>query len=60
LKALVVYASKYGSTKGIAEFIVEKLRQQGTQAEARPVDAAHNPGDYDALVVGSAVYMGTG
>jgi len=57
LKAIVVYASKYGSTKGIAEFIAEKLRQRGTQAEARPVDAVHNPGDYDALVVGSAVYM---
>jgi len=57
LKAIVAYASKYGSTKGIAEFIAEKLRQHGTQAEARPVDAAHNPGDYDALVVGSAVYM---
>jgi len=58
LKAIVVYASKYGSTKGIAEFIAEKLRQQGTQADAQPVDAVHNPGDYDALVVGSAVYMG--
>jgi menaquinone-dependent protoporphyrinogen oxidase len=58
LKAIVVYASKYGSTRGIAEFIAEKLRQQGTQADVRPVDAAHNPGDYDALVVGSAVYMG--
>jgi len=57
MKAIVVYASKYGSTKGIAEFIAEKLRQQGTEAEARPVDAVHNPGDYDAIVVGSAVYM---
>jgi len=57
LKVLVVYASKYGSTKGIAEFIAEKLGQQGTQAEVRPVDAVHNPRDYDALVVGSAVYM---
>jgi len=57
MKAIVVYASKYGSTRGIAEFIAEKLRQQGTQAEVRPVEAVHNPGDYDALVVGSAVYM---
>jgi len=57
MKAIVVYASKYGSTKGIAEFIAEKLRQQGTQAEVRHVDEVHNPGDYDALVIGSAVYM---
>ncbi len=58
MKAIVVYASKYGSTKRIAEFIAEKLRQQGTQAEARPVAVVHNPGDYDAIVVGSGVYMG--
>ena len=58
MKTIVVYASKYGSTKGIAEFITEKLLQQGTQAEARNIDEVPNPGDYDALVVGSAVYMG--
>jgi len=57
MKAIVVYASKYGSTKRIAEFIAEKLQQLGVQAEARPADDVHNPGDYDAIVVGSAVYM---
>ena len=57
MKAVVVYASKYGSTRRIAEFIAERLRHEGTQAEARPADAVHNPGDYDAIVVGSAVYM---
>jgi hypothetical protein len=35
MKTVVVYASKYGSTKGMAEFIAEKLRQQGTQADAK-------------------------
>jgi menaquinone-dependent protoporphyrinogen oxidase len=58
MKAIVVYASRYGSTKGIAEFIAEKLRHLGTQADVRPVDAVHNPGDYETLVVGSAVYLG--
>ncbi len=58
MKAIVAYASKYGSTRAIAEFIAEKLRQQGTTAEVRLVDEVHNPGDYDAIVVGSAVYMG--
>jgi menaquinone-dependent protoporphyrinogen oxidase len=57
MKAIVVYASKYGSTKGIAEFIAEKLRQRGTQAEAQQVDVVHSPADYDAFVIGSAVYM---
>jgi menaquinone-dependent protoporphyrinogen oxidase len=57
MKTIVAYASKYGSTKDIAEFIAERLRQQGTQAEAQQVDAVHCPADYDAFVIGSAVYM---
>jgi menaquinone-dependent protoporphyrinogen oxidase len=57
MKTVVVYASKYGSTKGVAEFIAEKLRQQGTRAEAQQVDVVHNPADYDAFVIGSGVYM---
>ena len=57
MKAVVVYASKYGSTRGIAEFIAEKLRQAGTKAEVRHVGEVQNPGDYDAFVIGSAVYM---
>ena len=57
MKTVVAYASKYGSTKGIAEFIAEKLRQQGTQADAQEVSQVHNLEDYDAFVIGSAVYM---
>ena len=57
MKVLVVYASKYGSTKEISEFISEKLRQRGLLSEVQPVEAVHNPGDYDAFVIGSAVYM---
>ncbi|VVB96589.1 Flavodoxin domain protein [uncultured archaeon] len=57
MKTVVIYASKYGSTRGIAEFIAGKLRQAGTQAEARHVGKVHNPGDYEAFVIGSAVYM---
>ena len=57
MNVIVVYASRYGSTRGIAEFITEKLREHGVQAEARSVDAAPDPGEYDAAVIGSAVYM---
>lgn len=57
MKVVVAYASKYGSTRGIAEFLAEKLREAGTQAEARHTGEVHNPGDYDAFVIGSAVYM---
>jgi len=57
MNVIVVYASRYGSTKGIAEFIAEKLREHGVQAEARSVDADPDPGEYNAAVIGSAVYM---
>lgn len=58
MKVLVAYASKYGSTKGIAESIVETLRVKGMEVEVQKVDSVRNPGDYGALVIGSAVYMG--
>jgi menaquinone-dependent protoporphyrinogen oxidase len=57
VKVLVAYASKYGSTKGIADFIGEKLRQQGMQVDVQEVSSVKNTGDYDAFVIGSAVYM---
>src|SRR5947209_771081 len=59
MTVLVAYASKHGSTQGIAQRIAEKLRQLGKQAEARPVDAVENPGSYAAFVIGSAVYYGS-
>ncbi len=57
MKTVVAFASRYGSTKEIAEFIAEHLRRGGASAEARSVEVVSNPEDYDALVVGSAVYM---
>jgi menaquinone-dependent protoporphyrinogen oxidase len=57
MKVVVAYASKYGSTKGIAEFIGDKLRQQGMQVDVLEVGAVRNAADYDAFVIGSAVYM---
>jgi menaquinone-dependent protoporphyrinogen oxidase len=56
MAVLVAYASKYGSTQGIAERIAEKLRQLGKQAEARSMDEVSDPGSYEAFVLGSAIY----
>jgi len=55
-KVLVAYASKAGSTKGIAEFICEKLKQRGVEANVADVGQVREIGEYDAYVVGSAVY----
>jgi menaquinone-dependent protoporphyrinogen oxidase len=59
MAVLVAYASKHGSTQGIAERIAEQLRQLGIQAEARPMDAVEDPESYEAFVIGSAVYYGS-
>jgi menaquinone-dependent protoporphyrinogen oxidase len=56
MNALVAYGSKHGATKGIAECIAERLRAEGQQAAARPVEAVDDLNGYDAFVIGSAVY----
>ena len=56
MRTLVVYASKHGATRGIAERIAAKLTEAGLQAEARQAAAAGNLADWDAFVIGSAVY----
>jgi menaquinone-dependent protoporphyrinogen oxidase len=57
---LVAVAGRHGATAGIAEEIASVLRRElpGAQVEVR--DAA-DPGDltrFDAVLVGSAIYMG--
>jgi menaquinone-dependent protoporphyrinogen oxidase len=58
MNVLVAYASKYGSTKAIAERIAQQLQDHGLQAVARPVQELDDLVDYDAFVVGSAVFGG--
>ncbi len=55
---LVTYASKYGSTKEIAEKIGEVLRQAGWQTAVLPVNDARDLSPYSAVILGSAVYIG--
>lgn len=61
MSVLVTYASKHGATEEIAERIAAKLRQLGQDVEVRPVEAVEAAGDlqqYEAVVIGSAVYFG--
>ena len=57
MKVLVAYASRYGSTKGIAEFVGQRLQAQGLQADVKDVKSVSDAEGYDAYVVGSAVFM---
>jgi menaquinone-dependent protoporphyrinogen oxidase len=55
---LVAYASKYGATREIAEKIGEVLRQAGLQADVLPVAGVRDLSPYQAVILGSAVYIG--
>jgi menaquinone-dependent protoporphyrinogen oxidase len=57
-QVLVAYATKHGATAEIAEKIGGVLRQAGLSADVWPVDRAGDPGAYNAVVLGSAVYIG--
>jgi menaquinone-dependent protoporphyrinogen oxidase len=54
---LVAYATRHGSTRGIAERIAERLRAAGLDAHARPAGLVKDAERYDAYVVGGAAYM---
>lgn len=58
MKVLVAYASKHGSTEGIAERIAERLGAAGLEADLRPMKAARDTSGYGAFVIGSAAYLG--
>jgi menaquinone-dependent protoporphyrinogen oxidase len=57
-KVLVAYATKYGATAGIAEKIGEVLSRAGLSTEVLPVDDVSDLTPYEAVVLGSAVYIG--
>jgi menaquinone-dependent protoporphyrinogen oxidase len=59
MTVLVTYASRYGSTAGIAERIAETLTLAGMETETRPVDEVADVARYRAVVLGSAVYFGS-
>jgi menaquinone-dependent protoporphyrinogen oxidase len=54
----VAFGTKYGATKEIAEKIGDVLREAGLQVDVQPADRAGDVGDYGAVVLGSAVYIG--
>lgn len=57
-RVLVTYATKYGATKEIAEKIGEVLAELGLGVDVLPVKEVKSIGAYQAVVLGSAVYVG--
>jgi menaquinone-dependent protoporphyrinogen oxidase len=57
-KMLVGYSTKRGATAEIAEAIGATLRARGFDVDVRDVRATVDVRAYDAVIVGSAIYMG--
>jgi menaquinone-dependent protoporphyrinogen oxidase len=58
VKVLVVAGSKYGSTEEIARAIGDALTERGLEAAVTSPEAVAAIDDYDAVILGSAVYAG--
>jgi menaquinone-dependent protoporphyrinogen oxidase len=54
-KILITYASRAGSTAGVATAIYQTLTDYGLQAELRSMDGVHDLTPYRAVVAGSAI-----
>jgi menaquinone-dependent protoporphyrinogen oxidase len=57
-KVLVTYASKYGSTGGVADAIGKELCSKDVTTDVALISNAGNIGSYQGVVIGSAIYMG--
>lgn len=58
MRVCVVYASKYEATAGIARVIGEVLEQRGCSVQVAEAAQAPAAEPFDAVIVGSAVYVG--
>lgn len=57
-KILVAYASRNGSTAGVAEAIGKTLSESGAQVDVRPMQDVSDLTPYQAVVAGSAIRGG--
>jgi menaquinone-dependent protoporphyrinogen oxidase len=58
MNVLVAHASKHGSTREIAEAVAGVLRDAGLTVDCVAAGEVGELAGYDAVVLGSAVYMG--
>lgn len=57
-RVLVVYASKYGSTGGVADAIGKELCSKDVTSDVVLIKNADNIRSYQGAIIGSAIYMG--
>jgi menaquinone-dependent protoporphyrinogen oxidase len=59
MSVLVAAATRHEATGEIADRIAARLRARGVAAERSRLEDVADPAAYDAVVLGSAVYVGT-
>jgi len=57
-KVLIAYDSKYGATQEIAEKVGEVLKKDGITVDVVPLKNVKKLDGYQAVIIGSAVYIG--
>lgn len=57
-RVLVAYATKHGATEEIADKIGEVIRSAGPVVDVLPADGVSDLTPYQAVVLGSSVYVG--
>jgi len=57
-RALIAYASKYGSVEEVARHVGAVLRERGAACAVLPVGEVDEAVSYDLVVLGTGLYMG--
>ncbi len=56
---LVTYATRYGSTREVADAIAKTLRERSLEVDVLPVGQARSLDSYQAIVLGTPLYIGS-
>jgi menaquinone-dependent protoporphyrinogen oxidase len=54
---LIVYATTYGSTQEVAQFVANPLRDGGFQTDVQPAKKVKDISGYRAVILGAPLYM---
>ncbi len=59
MNVIIVYATKHGSTQGVAGAVADALRERGAQVTLRPARAVREPvAGYGLVVLGAPLHSG--